>query len=118
MTKLIILMTFQTFFLVLSQVFLKFGLNKINNFSLSFQTFKLIITNYYFWFTIFSMGIATGIWLYVLRKNEFSVAYPLVSFSYIFGLFAAIFIFKESVPFIRWIGVLVIMVGIFLITKS
>ena len=118
MTKLIILMTSQTFFLVLSQVFLKFGLNKISKFSLSFETFKLIITNYYFWLTALSMGIATGIWVYVLRKNEFSVAYPLISISYIFGLLAAVFIFKESVPLGRWLGVGVIILGIFLITKN
>lgn len=118
MIRLIILMTFETFFLVLAQVFLKLGLNKIDKFLLSFETFKLIITGYYFWLIVLSMGVAMGIWIYVLRENEFSVAYPLVSISYIFGLLAAVFIFKEAVPLGRWIGVGVIILGIFLITRG
>lgn len=34
-----------------------------------------------------------------------------------FGLLAAVFIFKESVPFLRWVGVLVIILGIFITTR-
>ena len=45
------------------------------------------------------------------------MAYPMVSLSYIFGMFAAILVFHEQVPLIRWAGVLLIMAGCVLIAK-
>jgi len=45
------------------------------------------------------------------------MAYPMISLSYIFGMFAAIFIFHEQVPLIRWLGVLLIIAGCVLIAK-
>jgi undecaprenyl phosphate-alpha-L-ara4N flippase subunit ArnE len=41
----------------------------------------------------------------------------MISISYLFGLLAAIFVFHESIPLTRWIGVLLIMGGVLLVTK-
>ena len=57
------------------------------------------------------------IWMYVLKKYEFSLAYPLLSISYIIGLLAAYFIFHETIPLTRWIGVIIVMIGVFFIAK-
>ena len=46
------------------------------------------------------------------------MAYPLISISYIFGVLAARFVFHETIPLTRWIGVLVIIVGVFLVVQK
>ncbi len=53
---------------------------------------------YYLFTQAFLSIVASGfIWLALLKKIEFSILYPTISVSYIIGLFAAIFIFKETV---------------------
>jgi len=64
-----------------------------------------------------SIVAATIIWMYILKRYELSVAYPLISISYIFGMLAAIFIFHEAVPVTRWIGVALIMTGVIFLVK-
>jgi len=41
-----------------------------------------------------------------------------VSLAYVVVVFASVIFFKESVSLIRWIGVLVICGGVFLISRS
>jgi drug/metabolite transporter (DMT)-like permease len=60
--------------------------------------------------------IATACWFAILSRAELSVVYPLQSLSYVLGLVASVFILHEVVPPIRWIGVCVILVGVFLVS--
>lgn len=76
-------------------------------------------TGTYWWvlalMTMF-FGLAVVFWAYVLKKMDFSQAYPLSSLSFIFGLFLAYFLFpNEVITANRWIGVVLIVVGCFLI---
>lgn len=118
MLKLISLVTIQCFLLTASQVFLKKALMAFGPFHFTFQFFKNVFTNLSFALSGISMVIATMIWVFVLKKYEFSSAYPLISISYIFGLLAAQFIFHEYVSWTRWLGVLVIMFGVFLVVQK
>ncbi|GLC87881.1 EamA family transporter [Lysinibacillus piscis] len=61
--------------------------------------------------------IATVIWLYLLSKLPLSLIYPLQSVAYIIALLIAVIIFKEVIPITRWVGVGVILFGVYLITK-
>jgi undecaprenyl phosphate-alpha-L-ara4N flippase subunit ArnE len=63
-------------------------------------------------------GMSFVLWAYVLKKMDFSQAYPLSSLSFIFGMFLAFFLFQESIPFTRWIGVVLIVVGCILISMK
>jgi undecaprenyl phosphate-alpha-L-ara4N flippase subunit ArnE len=58
---------------------------------------------------------ATVLWGYVLKHFEFSIAYPVTAFAYIFGMLAAVFIFNEHM---RWIGVGLIILGVIFIAKK
>jgi undecaprenyl phosphate-alpha-L-ara4N flippase subunit ArnE len=60
---------------------------------------------------------ATVLWGYILKHFEFSVAYPVTAFAYVFGMLAAIFIFHEQVSLMRWIGVGLIILGVSFIVK-
>jgi undecaprenyl phosphate-alpha-L-ara4N flippase subunit ArnE len=102
----------QCLFLALGQVFLKFGLEKAGKFTWAWKFFRDFFTNWWFLASGLSMMAASIIWFYILKRHDLSLAYPLISFSYIFGTLAAIFIFHETVPLMRWIGVLFIMIGV------
>lgn len=63
-------------------------------------------------------GLATVIYLYILGRSHLSWAYGFLGFSYIFTTVLAFFILNESVPAIRWAGVIVIAIGTALIGLS
>jgi undecaprenyl phosphate-alpha-L-ara4N flippase subunit ArnE len=104
-------------FLSGGQVFLKFAMNRTGTFRFSWLFFRDLLTNWYLLASGLCMVVATLLWLYIIKHFDFSVAYPMISISYIFGMLAAIYIFHETVPLIRWAGVFLIMTGVILIAK-
>ena len=117
MLKLIAYTTLQSLFLASGQVFLKLAMLRMDKFSLTWKFFKEIIQNWPLAACGINMLMATLLWLFILKHYDFSVAYPLTSISYIIGMLAAIFVFHEIIPFTRWIGVILIMIGVFLVVK-
>lgn len=61
---------------------------------------------------------ATLLWLNVLSNAPLSVAYPLMSISYVLGVLAAMVFFKESVPLVRWFGISLVCLGIYFIAQK
>jgi undecaprenyl phosphate-alpha-L-ara4N flippase subunit ArnE len=104
--------------LALGQVFLKLGLEKTERFTWTWKFFRDFFTNWCLPASGLSMIAASIIWFYILKHHDLSLAYPLISFSYIFGTLAAIFIFHETVPLTRWVGVLLIMLGVAFLARS
>ncbi|HVC58294.1 MAG TPA: hypothetical protein VND15_02360 [Candidatus Acidoferrales bacterium] len=62
--------------------------------------------------------IATVMYFYVLSRMHLSWAYSIGGLSYIFTTIFAATILSESVPLLRWIGVVVIAAGVLLIGLS
>ena len=58
------------------------------------------------------------IWIVVLTRVDLSVALPAGSTSYIWTPLMAILFLKESVPPLRWLGILLIVLGILFVSKS
>ncbi len=117
MLKLAGLILGQSVLLVAAQAFLKVSVQSFGKFSWSLSYFKTVFTTWQFAASgICALG-AMLTWMYVLKNYQFSLAYPLLSVSYIIGLVAAYFIFHEPVPLTRWIGVLIIMIGVFFVVK-
>lgn len=65
--------------------------------------------------SIFFLGTGLLLWLAVLGKLELSIAYPMLSLGYVLVMLAAKFIFNEQIPFRRWLGALIIVLGITLL---
>jgi multidrug transporter EmrE-like cation transporter len=57
-------------------------------------------------------GISTLLYLQVLAKLELSLAYPTVSLGYVLVIILSRVFFKERVSLTRWVGVLIICVGV------
>ena len=117
MWKIVPLALLQSFFLAGGQVLLKLALATSGPFHWSWSFFKAQLTNWWFLGCGISFAVATVLWLYILKHFPFSIAYPLSSLSYLFGMFAALLIFHEHVDWTQWVGVLLIMGGCALMVK-
>lgn len=65
--------------------------------------------------SILFLGAGLLLWLLVLGKLELSVAYPMLSLSYIVVMLLARQLFAETIPPRRWLGTGFIMAGTLLL---
>jgi len=63
-------------------------------------------------------GFSTIIYFYILSRVHLSWAYGIGGLSYIFATLMAYFVLAESVPALRWTGIVVITIGVILIGIS
>ena len=117
MWKLVPLALVQSIFLSLGHVFLKMGMMRMGAFAWTREYWFGLLTNWWLLACGIAYGGATVLWLYILKHFPFSVAYPLSSLSYVFGMLAAIVFFHEEVSVMKWVGVLLIAGGCVLIMK-
>jgi len=117
MWKLIPLAVSQSILLTGAQVFLKFALQRMPSFSWTREFWGVMLVNWQFAMSGILFGAASLLWMYIIKVFPFSVAYPMVSLSYVFGMFAAILFFHEQVSLMRWVGVMFIVLGCGLIVK-
>lgn len=117
MILLIFLIVIQSVLLVAAQTFLKISVGLFGKFSWSWHYFKTVFTTWQFAASGACALAAFLVWMYVLKKYDFSLAYPLLSISYIIGLLSSYFILHEAIPLTRWIGVVIVMIGVFFIVK-
>lgn len=115
--RLLMLSGIQSLMLCLGQVTLKFAILRMGKFAFSMDFFVRNLTNWWFLGCGICYAVATILWMYILKHFPFSMAYPMISLSYVFGMLAAIYVFHEQVPPVRWLGVLLIMSGCVLIAK-
>ena len=115
--KYIVIVLLQTSSLAGGQAMFKLLLNKMGKFEWSWAYIK-DVTVTHGWIGLIMLlffGLAFFFWVFMLKKMDFSQAYPLSSLSFIFGLFLACILLGETIPFTRWIGVVLIVVGCILI---
>lgn len=115
--RLLLLVVVQTVFLSGGQALLKKALVQLPPFEWSLNYFKAVFMDYWLALCGVSFGIATVLWLYILKHFPFSQAYPLTALGYVFGMVAAMLVFGEQIPSARWLGVALIVIGCFFIMK-
>ncbi len=107
---------------VLGQVLLKIGMVQIGKYSLMQKGIVLqyikIIFNPYVFFGLAAYFVGTMFWLYLISRVPLNFAYPLLSLSYVFIAIISIFLFKEQVSVVNWVGIAVIMFGVILVTQG
>lgn len=74
--------------------------------------------NPYVFAGVVCFGLSSVTWLFVLSRLQLSFVYPLVSVAYVLVAIASLIFFKESVSLVRWTGIAVIIMGVFLISRS
>jgi len=118
----ILLILFSVAAAVCGQLCLKHGMLKIGYIQLNFQALPGVIfnalTSPFVLLGLASYFIGALCWLVVLSRVELSWAQPLTAMTYIFIVFFSWLLFKEDVGLIRILGVLAIVVGVFLVSRS
>ena len=107
----------QSLLLAGGEVFLKLALRCMLPFGWNWQFWGDLLTNWQFALCGLLYGAGTVLWFYIIKHFPFSMAYPMVSLSYVFGMIAAMLVFHEEVSLTRWLGVLLIMAGCYFIAK-
>ncbi len=116
--RLILLCLFQAVLLALGQIFLKMSTHTMEAFGWNWKYFKSVLLNGPLFLFGVSFGCAGLLWFWIVKHYPLSQAYPLNSFSYIFGMVAAILLFGEKVSVWGWIGVGLIIVGCFMVAMK
>lgn len=106
---------------VSGQLLIKKGLNGLRDIDFSsraFMSYLNIFGSPYVVAGCLSYFISMLLWLYALSKVNLSFAYPFLALGYVLVMLTSWYFLGESIPTLRWIGVLVICFGIFLVSKS
>ena len=106
---------------VIGQLLVKKGLNSLGflNFSSGFLASyaKIFLTPLVICGTL-SYASSVFFWLYALAKVDLSFAYPFLAIGYVLVIMASWLILGESIPPLRWGGVMFICIGLILISRS
>lgn len=118
MVTMIVLMLIQTAMLVLGQVFLKLGMRDMGEWQWTCSyIWHEVILNIWLMSAVVLLIAANLFWMWLLNKYPFSQIYPLTSLGFVFGMLSGAFIFHESVGYMQWIGVLMVILGCYFIAK-
>ncbi|MEJ2587284.1 MAG: SMR family transporter [Deltaproteobacteria bacterium] len=105
-----------------AQLCLKQGMRAIGRFDFSLSNLMPIgvkaALNPFVIMGLLCYVISVGVWMMALSRVDVSYAYPLLSVGYIVTAFAGQLFFGESLGPVRWAGILIICLGVFLVTRS
>jgi len=106
----------------LAQLALKAGMGRIGYFAFSWNNLTSIslqvATNPFILAGLVCYVLSVVIWLLVLSRVDVGVAYPMISLGYIATALAAYFLFGEHLTAMRITGIMVIMVGVYLVART
>ena len=105
------------------QISLKKGMNeigRINNLSELFNVKNLfmIFTNTHIFVGIALYALAMVLWLGALSQLDVSYIYPLLSLGYVVTAIIAFIFIKENITLLRWVGIILVVIGSYLIIRS
>ena len=104
-----------------SQICLKQGMNRIGFFEFQWDNIitigQKILINPYIMGGLFCYCISVGVWLLALSRMEISVAYPLSSLGYITTTLAGYYLFQEPLSFMRLMGIVIIIIGVYFVSR-
>lgn len=104
-----------------AQLLLKAGMTRIGEFSFISQNVLPIalkvISSPFIVLGLIIYVTSVSLWLLVLSRVPVGIAYPMTSLAYIFNVLGAYIIFSEHINLIQIIGILVIILGVYLIAQ-
>lgn len=117
MLRLLLLALLQSALLAAGQVTLKISLQQMGAFAWRREFFTRAFGNPWFAVCGLCFGVSSLLWMYIVKHFPLSMAYPLISLSYVMGMLAAVFVFHEQIPAVRWVGLALIMMGVILVVQ-
>ena len=101
--------------MVLGQGLLKVGVTRVP--AGSWSSVLLTFLSPYVVLGMCVYALSMLVWLRVLSSAPLSVVYPAQSVAYILGTAMAVVVFGERVAPTRWAGCIVILIGVYLVSK-
>lgn len=105
-----------------AQLLLKEGMRRIGHFEFAWSNVWPIgiqvMANPFVIMGLFAYVVSVMVWLLVLSRVEVSYAYPMLSVGYIVNAVAAYYLFQEDMSFTRITGILIIIAGVYLVSRS
>ncbi len=80
--------------------------------------FTRYLLNPWFYGAIFLFAISTFLWTQILTTMKLSVAYPILSISYVITAAAAYYFFGEKLSVVNWTGIFFILAGVSLVSMK
>ena len=123
LVKSILLILLSILIAIGGQVLLKVGMNQISSAEIislngAKSFFLAVLKSPKVMTGLFLYGLSAIVWLIILSRVDLSFAYPMIGISYIFMLVISKFLLNEHVSPLRWIGAVVISIGVVIITRS
>jgi multidrug transporter EmrE-like cation transporter len=123
-------MTIQTFAFILTgvllnagaQLLLKAGVNPLGPISVTWQTLIptafQVLTQWPILAGLTCYVLSVGVWIVGLSRVDVSMAYPMLSLGYVVNALAAWWLFGEALGPMRWSGMMLILGGVLVISRS
>ena len=105
-----------------AQLLLKAGTNSVGTFSFSASNLLPVglklATEPHILGGLTCYVISVVVWIMALSRVDVSIAYPMISIGYVVTALAAWWLFGEALTVERMVGIGVIIIGVFLVTRS
>jgi uncharacterized membrane protein len=105
-----------------AQLLLKKGLLTVGEFPMRFNDiipfFIKAYTNVYVIIAVLLTLVTAMTWILAVSKAQLSFLYPFMALSYALVALFSLLLFKEDVSVLRWLGIIVICAGVFLVARS
>lgn len=122
MPVLVIMILISVSLAAVAQLTLKEGVNQVTDASgsvnLTGESIRAVATNAFVWGGLVLFALSAAVWLWVLSRASLSFAYPFAALTYLFIVVVDRFWLGETVPALRWAGVVFIMAGIVLVSRT
>lgn len=105
-----------------AQLTLKYGVNQIRDrsgvLSLGGESLRQVTGTPAIWVGLLLFGASAVVWLLVLSRASLTFAYPFAALTYLVILVFGRLALHEEITNVRWAGVMLIMAGIVLVSRT
>lgn len=77
-----------------------------------------LATNLWLWLGLLCYAISVVVWILALSRVDVSIAYPMLSIGYIVNAIAASHLFNEPMGIGKVVGIGVIVLGVYILSRS
>jgi uncharacterized membrane protein len=104
----------------MGQIALKHGLNRVGivGSRAVMRGILQVFRNRYILLGVLLYGASSVLWLYSMTRLDISFMYPMTSLSYVATAMFAVILLKERIVPVRWVGLVLIVAGSFLIAGT
>lgn len=119
----VILVLICVLFTAAGQILMKVGMRQVGEITTARQLFDFgtlfnMFTNLYVVIGILCFASMIALWLAAMSTLNVSRMYPLTSLAYVITAVVALIFLKENISLFRWVGILLVVGGCFLIGQT